>query len=95
MPKLDEQISTLQERLKQLKLRQQRTDARRRALEAQRERKTDTRRKFVVGSVILEKVASGEIDRSQLAAWLDSTLTRQQDRTLFGLPPKPDGGAAT
>ena len=39
MPKLDEQISTLQDRLKQLKLRQQRSDARKRAVEAQREKK--------------------------------------------------------
>jgi hypothetical protein len=39
MPKLDEQISTLQERLKQLKLRQQRSEARKRAFEAQREKK--------------------------------------------------------
>ena len=41
MPKLDDQISTLQERLKQLKLRQQRTEARKRAIDAQRERKNE------------------------------------------------------
>jgi hypothetical protein len=50
MPKLDEQISTLQERLKQLKLRQQRSDARKRAVEAQREKKAETRRQFVAGA---------------------------------------------
>jgi large subunit ribosomal protein L7/L12 len=88
MPKLDEQISTLQERLKQLKLRQQRSEARQRALEAQRERKAETRRKFVVGAVILDKVAGGEIERSQLQAWLDSSLDRKEDRALFDLPPK-------
>jgi hypothetical protein len=33
MPKLDDQISALQDRLKQLKLRQQRLDARKRAIE--------------------------------------------------------------
>ncbi|MGA2187727.1 MAG: mobilization protein [Steroidobacteraceae bacterium] len=88
MPKLDEQISTLQERLTQLKLRQQRNEARRRALESQRERKAETRRRFVVGTVILDKVAHGEIERSQLLAWLDSSLTRPEDRALFDLPPK-------
>ena len=88
MPKLDEQISTLQERLKQLKLRQQRSEARQRAVDAQRERKAETRRRFVVGTVILEKVGSGEIDRSQLLVWLDSSLTRKEDRALFDLPPK-------
>jgi hypothetical protein len=88
MPKLDEQISTLQERLKQLKLRQQRSDARKRAVEAQRERKSETRRKFIVGAVILEKAASGEFDRAKLRAWLDCALTRPDDRALFDLPPK-------
>jgi hypothetical protein len=88
MPKLDEQISTLQERLKQLKLRQQRSDARQRAIEAQRERKAETRRKFVVGSVVLAKVQHGDIDAALLRTWLDQDLTRPDDRALFDLPPK-------
>jgi hypothetical protein len=90
MPKLDEQISTLQERLKQLKLRQQRTDARRRALDEQRERKLETRRRFVVGAVMLERVRSGGLDRNQLQIWLDEALTRAEDRALFDLPPKQE-----
>src|ERR1700693_2208608 len=49
MPKLDDQISTLQEKLTQLKLRQQRLDARKRAIDALRERKAATRRKIMVG----------------------------------------------
>ncbi len=89
MPKLDEQISTLQERLKQLKLRQQRVDARQRAQEAQRERKAETRRQFVVGAVVLAKVKDGEMDPSRLQAWLDQALTRPDDRALFDLPAKP------
>jgi len=88
MPKLDDQISTLQERLKQLKLRQQRVDARKRAIETLRERKAETRRQFVVGSVILAKVQEGVLDPMQLQDWLDQTLTRRDDRALFHLPPK-------
>ena len=88
MPKLDDQISILQERLKQLKLRQQRVDARKRAIETMRERKAETRRQFVVGSVILAKVQEGAMDPMQLRDWLDETLTRQNDRALFHLPPK-------
>lgn len=88
MPKLDEQISTLQDRLKQLKLRQQRSDARKRAIEAQRERKAETRRKFIVGSVVLAKVQNGDIDAALLRTWLDQDLTRSDDRALFELPPK-------
>jgi hypothetical protein len=88
MPKLDEQISTLQERLKQLKLRQQRSDARKRALEAQRERKAETRRQFVAGAVILAKVREGLLPEIQFRSWLDEALTRPDDRALFDLPPK-------
>src|ERR1700676_2042508 len=90
MPKLDDQISTLQERLKQLKLRQQRVDARKRAIETMRERKAETRRQFVVGSVILAKVQEGAMDPMQLRDWLDQTLTRRDDRALFHLPPKDE-----
>ncbi|MDP9065722.1 MAG: mobilization protein [Pseudomonadota bacterium] len=89
MAKIDEQISTLQERLKNLKLRQQRHDARTRALEAQRQRKADTRRKFVVGTVVLAKVQEGKIDHSALLQWLDDALTRDDDRRLFDLPARP------
>ena len=87
MPKLDEQISTLAERLKQLKLRQQRNDARKRAIDAQRERKADTRRRFVIGAVIQTKVQEGAIDAARLREWLDQALTRKDDRALFDLPP--------
>ncbi|MEA3106477.1 MAG: hypothetical protein QOI88_1082, partial [Gammaproteobacteria bacterium] len=90
MPKLDDQISTLQERLKQLKLRQQRIDSRRRAIETMRERKAETRRQFVVGSVILAKVQEGAMDPMQLRDWLDQTLTRSDDRALFHLPPRDE-----
>jgi hypothetical protein len=87
MPKLDDQISTLQEKLQQLKLRQQRLDARKRAGEALRERKAATRRKILVGGVVLAKVQQGEIDREQYLGWLNQVLTRTDDRALFGLPP--------
>jgi hypothetical protein len=87
MPKLDDQISTLQEKLQQLKLRQQRIDARKRASEALRERKAATRRKILVGGVVLAKVQRGEIDQEQFLGWLNQALTRADDRALFDLPP--------
>jgi len=85
MPKLDDQISTLQEKLHQLKLRQQRQDARRRASDALRERKATTRRRILVGGVVLAKVQQGEIDNELFRRWLDQALTRADDRALFGL----------
>ena len=86
MPKLDDQISTLQEKLNQLKLRQQRLDARARAREALRERKAATRRKILVGGIVLAKVEQGEIDQDLFRGWLVEALTRAEDRALFDLP---------
>jgi hypothetical protein len=95
MPKLDEQISTLQNRLTQLKLRQQRSDARKHALEAQRERKLETRRRILVGALVMSKAQEGAIDLHQLRAWLDEALTRTDDRALFNLPARVTGPGPT
>jgi hypothetical protein len=90
MAKLDDQISTLQQKLLELKLRQQRVDARRQAIRANRERKAETRRRILLGGLILEKMQRGETDRQQILDWLDQSLRRVSDRALFGLQPLPD-----
>jgi prefoldin subunit 5 len=88
MPKLDQQIETLQERLKQLKTRQQAIENRKKAIESKRERKADTRRKILVGAIVLAKVEQKVMDQAKLRDWLDEALTRDDDRALFDLPPK-------
>ena len=87
MPKLDAQISTLQERLTQLKLRQSRIDARKRAIDSVRERKAETRRRILVGALVMGKARSGEMDPALLRGWLDQALTAAADRALFDLAP--------
>jgi hypothetical protein len=97
VPKLDDQISTLQQRLQQLKLRQQRVDARKHAIIAMRDRKADTRRKILLGGLVLEKLQQGEIDKERVSTWLDQALSRPSDRALFDLPartPVADSAAA-
>jgi hypothetical protein len=84
--KLDERITGLEEKLKQLRTRQQRIEARKRALLSRRERAADTRRKILVGAIVLAKVEQGELDAGLLRGWLDHALTRKDDRGLFGLP---------
>ncbi len=91
MAKLDEQISTLQERLTRLKVRQQHIDARKRAIVAQRERRTETRRRMLVGALIMQKAKEGQMDAQLLHSWLDQTLTRADERALFDLPPLAAG----
>ncbi|MDA8348379.1 MAG: mobilization protein [Pseudomonadota bacterium] len=86
MPKLDEQIDALETRLKQLKAQQQRIDARRRSIEVRRTRKDETRRKILVGAIVLAKVQAGEIDEKRFRQWVDEALSRPEDRALFELP---------
>ena len=86
--KLDERIQTLETKLSQLKVRQQRTEARARALASRRARKDDTRRKILVGAIVLAKVEQGEFENRTLRRWLDKVLTRADDRALFGLDAK-------
>ncbi len=93
MPKLDDQISTLQQKLQQLKLRQQRLEARRRATAEVKERRAETRRKILLGGIILEKLRQGELDRQVVSAWLEQRLTRAEDRALFDLPARPGNAA--
>lgn len=83
--KIDDRIEALEERLKQLKARQARIEARRRSLESRRSRREDTRRKILVGAIVLAKVDQGTIDESVLRGWLKGGLTRADDKALFGL----------
>ena len=87
--KLDERISGLEEKLKQLKTRQARLDARKRALASRQARKDDTRRKILAGAIVLTRVEQGKLPEVEFRSWLDATLTRPDDRALFELPPLP------
>jgi hypothetical protein len=80
-----DRFATLSTELEQLEARRQRLEARRRTLAARRSRAADTRRKILVGAIVLAKVEQGVMDGKRLRRWLDQALTRPQDRGLFGL----------
>jgi hypothetical protein len=86
MATIDERIATLEAKLKQEKARKQLIEARKRAAESKLKRSQDTRRKILVGAAILAKVERDEWPEAKLLALLDTTLTRSDDRALFGLP---------
>lgn len=86
MATIDERIATLEAKLKQEKARKQLIEARKRAAESKLKRSQDTRRKILVGAAILAKVERDEWPEAKLLALLDATLTRADDRALFGLP---------
>ena len=66
--------ASLETKLKQLKVRQQRIDARARALSNRRARKDDTRRKILIGATVLARIDRHELDHDTLQAWLDAHL---------------------
>jgi hypothetical protein len=81
----EQRIAAIELRLRQLKAQQQRVEARRRHLASRLARKEDTRRKILIGAVVLAKVEQGVIEEAQLKRWLEGALTRSDDRALFGL----------
>ena len=85
MVTIDERITKLEAKLKQEKARKQQIEARQRSAELKRKRSDETRRKILVGAIILNKVERGEWPEDKLRAMLDSALIRADDRALFGL----------
>jgi hypothetical protein len=75
-------------KLEQLKVRQRRLENRIRYLASRQARRDETRRKILIGAVILAKIERGEFEEKKLRAMLDSALTRKDDRALFGLDAK-------
>ncbi len=61
------------------------------AREKEEERKKETRRKILVGGIILAKVKRGEWPKTKLLTMLDQELREDRDRVLFDLPTLPKG----
>ena len=89
MPGIEDRIADLERRLKQAKALKQQRAARERAAEKKRQRSEETRRKILVGAVVLAKVERGEWPKERLRELMDQALTRADDRALFGLLPVP------
>ena len=83
MSKRTEQISKYEAKLKQLKAAEALSAARQKAIATGKERKEELRRKILVGAVVLQMVATGQLDRAKLWEWLDPHLSRKDDRELF------------
>jgi len=52
-------------------------------------RKEDTRRKVLDGALLQHLIESNKIKKETLDGFRDSFLERDDDRALFGLPPRP------
>ena len=83
--KLEASIEAQQKKLAQLKAQKQRIEARAKARAQAFTRKQDTRRKILVGAMLLDLMGKdAELERQMLGR-LDGFLRREDDRALFGL----------
>jgi hypothetical protein len=92
-------LATLDARLAELKAQRADLLARKRTAEAKAKRGADTRRKILLGSLILSKLDHPELGprfRAFVTRELDAYLTRADDRAVFPdlLPGEPSGPAA-
>ena len=60
------------------------------AREQAQHRKDDTRRKVLVGGVVLKMLKTGEMPQERLNQILDKYLEKDTDRALFDLAPKTE-----
>jgi len=80
----------MNDRLKKLEERRSKIAAeiaRVKAREAAQNRKEDTRRKVLLGALLLAMVEKGEWPKEKIDSALARFLSRPQDRSLFDLPP--------
>ena len=81
---LDQRIAKQEERLKQLKAQKQAVLAREKKKITDQQRKDDTRRKILLGSLALKKMENEE-NKIKILAELNEYLTEDRDRKLFNL----------
>ena len=55
----------------------------------EKKRKETTRRKILVGAAVLDEIGKNEKLKADIDKLLASFLSRDADRSLFGLPPLP------
>ncbi len=53
--------------------------------QSQQKRKEDTRRKILLGALMMEMMNKGELDEKKIMKRLDGFLSRDTDRQLFDL----------
>lgn len=86
MGNIDKRIETLKTELKQAMIKKQQIEARKRAAELKMKRSDDTRRKILVGALVLKIMEENEETRTEYLEILGKYLTRPKDRALFNLP---------
>jgi len=76
-------------KLKKLQQKKEQIDARIKLIEAREKskaKKDDTRRKILIGAMIMEQMEKSDESKKKVLSSLSGFLTRPLDRKLFGLP---------
>lgn len=81
------ELEKLLEKEKQLKAKIQAAKSR----ESEKQRKLDTRRKILIGAMIIEGMKNSAEYEAKIKQNLDKYLTKNKDRVLFGLPEIKEG----
>lgn len=89
MATIDEKIKALETKLKQEKAKKQKMAAIQRSAETKALRAKDTRKKILLGAFLMERMEKNPDYAAKAVAGLDSFLSRDDDRALFGLAPLP------
>lgn len=82
---LAQKIAAKEKQLAELKAKKKQLEARARSRESAQARKNEARRKILVGAMVLNE-AERNHSLDELTARLDAFLTRDDERSLFGLP---------
>ena len=86
---LNEKIEKQLEKLNQLKAQKQAIEAREKKKISEQQRKEETRKKILIGSMMLKKMED-EAEKIKILAELNKYLTEDRDRKLFNMLPVKD-----
>lgn len=90
LAELNEQQAKIERELKQRKERILRQKRQQQTKLTNQKRKEDTRRKVLDGALLQHLSDTNKIKKETLDKFRDSFLERDDDRALFGLPPRTD-----
>ncbi|RYG99271.1 MAG: mobilization protein [Alphaproteobacteria bacterium] len=85
MKTIEERITEQEAKLRQLKAKQQKLLARKRTAESRRLRADDTRRKILLGAMLMQRMTEDENVKNRTLSELGNWLSRDDDRELFSL----------
>jgi large subunit ribosomal protein L7/L12 len=86
---IEERIARLETKLSQAQAQKRAAEARQKAAASKLARSIDTRKKIIIGALMLRRMEGDATRTAGVRRMLHEDLTRADDRALFDLPPLP------